>query len=264
MKVVNLQNPINWNHPLNKDLVAWYLTIPEISKGNTWFNLISNFRLNNGTLTNGPVWQGKSERPGGFGSLFFDGSNDSVVVASNSSIPSGSAKRTICCWANQITRAAGSNSGIVQINTSSGQTFLLQTSLVGTTIYLFTDGVNTGNNISLSGGEIPSLNEWNNIIFSFDGSSSWQYYLNGILVKNGTFSNAINTGGTDLRIGNRMGMNSYHGLIDDIRIYSKVLSASESCFLYNESKSGYKNVLNFRRPNNRFKKPFNIGNLSFH
>jgi hypothetical protein len=112
--------------------------------------------------------------------------------------------------------------------------------LQGGVTYLFTDGRNSNNNISVTGTQIPSLNAWHHIVFVFDGVSSWSYYLDGALSKSGSFPTAINTLSRELVIGARIPVNSttdtayadFDGFLDEVRIYNRALTATEVTALY--------------------------------
>src|SRR5688500_11296274 len=78
---VSLLGPVNRLHPLNRGLVAWFLTLPGLSGGLKWHNLMDLSNGPHGTLTSmdPPTdWVSAKARPGGFGALDFDGSNDDV------------------------------------------------------------------------------------------------------------------------------------------------------------------------------------------
>jgi hypothetical protein len=76
-RVLNYGNPVNPLAPLNRGLVGWWLNLPSRGKGNTVFDLCGKYH---GTLTNGPTWSGALGRPGGFGAVTFDGSNDYITL----------------------------------------------------------------------------------------------------------------------------------------------------------------------------------------
>src|SRR5690606_30479453 len=66
-------------------LISWWMVLPHWRGGLTWRDLCGR---NHGTLTNmdPPTdWVGPRGRPGGWGALDFDGSNDHVLVAHSNS-----------------------------------------------------------------------------------------------------------------------------------------------------------------------------------
>ena len=79
-----------------------------------------------------------------------------------------------------------------------------------------------------------TLNHWHHLIFSYTKSTQiWKYYIDGILDKNGTRSYDIRNTSLDLTIGAEEHpsypqlISHLDGIIDDIRIYNRVLSLNE-------------------------------------
>src|SRR3990167_9254519 len=66
---------VNRSCQLNSGLVSWLMAVPWYMSGPRFIDI---FGKNHGTLTNGPTWQGAMGRPGGNGSLNFDGTDDYV------------------------------------------------------------------------------------------------------------------------------------------------------------------------------------------
>jgi len=188
---------------------------------------------NNGTITNARSSPGKIGQ-----SMYFDGSGDKIQTSSITNIPSGGSARTFAVW---MKYDVGSTGGVIAgSNASSAQKYFIETVKVGSTWYLFTDGVNSANNIILTGSQIPTSGEWHHIAFTKDASDNWIYYLDGNNTKNGTFSVAINTNTpTSVTIGERLDVSGYvfNGSIDDVRIYDRALTQSEVNQLYNLGQS---------------------------
>lgn len=159
---------------------------------------------------------------GGRYALDFDGTND-YSVSSSLGIPSGSAKKTVGFWVYQRTRASGVNSAIVELATA-GSTFTIQSVLIGGVTYVCTDSV--AYNMTATGSEIPSLNAWNYMLFSFNGASL-EYWLNGVFIK--TMAWPSSAAVTAIQIGRRSGaaVGYFDGLIDDVCIYNRVISPQE-------------------------------------
>ena len=181
---------------------------------------------NNGTITGAKPTIGKVGQ-----ALSFNGSSGRVLTSSVTNIPSGGSARTFAVWI----YPQGLGGVISGTNAASGQKYFVETGNVSGTWYLFTDGVNGSNNITVSGAELAPLNQWSHIVFTLDGSNNWVYYLNGKFVKGGTFPVAINTATpTSVIIGDRSDVGGYvfNGSIDEVRVYSRALSASEVQQLY--------------------------------
>lgn len=185
---------------------------------------------NSGTLLNGAM-QTASGAPVNYmnpRSLWLDGTNDYALVPNTTNFPSGNAARTISLWMRQ--EALTSQAALVSLgngNTAS-QKFIVMMGSEGGQTYLFTDGVNESNNITLSGSQIPTTGAWHHVAFVTDGSA-WQYYLDGTLRKSGTFAVALNTVTNDVEIGARhdIATGYFDGMLDEVRIYNRALTAAE-------------------------------------
>ena len=71
------------------------------------------------------------------------------------------------------------------------------------------------------------LNTWTHLAATFDGGSL-RFYVNGSLVRTVARSGAIQTSSSPLRIGgNTIWGEYFRGLIDEVRIYNRALSATE-------------------------------------
>src|SRR5689334_133249 len=79
---IDIRNPINRTHPLNKGLVSWWLTVPGLIGGKFWYDLHDNSFP--GTLTNlltaGDGWRSSTR---GFGAFAIDGSLNSYIQIPN-------------------------------------------------------------------------------------------------------------------------------------------------------------------------------------
>jgi len=187
--------------------------------GTAWTDLSG--RGNTGTLTNGVGYTGANG-----GSLSFDGVDDFVINSSTTNIPTGSSSRTIQLW---VYPKADTNN-FIQLGTGGGgnQVYIVEFYNIGGTRYLFTDGVNGANNLTISGSQLPTLNVWNHITFG-NSDQNWFYYLNGISQVSGTWSVTLNTVGQKYVVGKRddSGAATLNGNIAQVSIYNRALTASE-------------------------------------
>jgi hypothetical protein len=72
-----------------------------------------------------------------------------------------------------------------------------------------------------------ALNAWSHLATTYDGSS-WKFYVNGALIASRTYTGAIPVSTGALRIGgNSIWPEWFKGQIDEVRIYSRALSAAE-------------------------------------
>jgi hypothetical protein len=190
---------------------------------------------NDGTLTNGPtVTAGKIGQ-----ALRFDGSDDYVSLGSNRA---GATKNAITV------------SYVTWVKPTAFQDYgnFYRESVNSSTFWRFACGFrSTGKPVC--GGRAPdgqslaewrsdtavSLNEWHHFAATVDVSTDTvQIYIDGILQTNeanGTFTNAVfdNTNSHSISIGaTSAGTERFTGDIDEVRVYNRVLSATEIWNLY--------------------------------
>ncbi len=233
---------INWAHPLNRNLVSWWLVNPyghpSYKGGNTLRDLCGR---NNGTLNNSPTWQGSRNRVGGQGSLSFNASLTQSV-----SVPTiAAASATISCW--------------VRYNDAGTNYMFINKQPVNTEFNLFLQGgllnVRGGSSVAAPYTAPPAF-IWHHLCGTIGtgaggggGSAQLLLYINGLAVAGeGGGDQPTNGSGTiDIgRYGDGVGGYGYYldGEMDDIRIYSRVLSAAEVYQLYILSKQNYQGLLN--------------------
>lgn len=230
---LDLGQPINWASPLNRGLVSRWQVINQgaYSGGARLLDLAGK---NHGTLTNGPVWQGAMGRPGGFGSLKFDGSDDRV----DTSLSFNEQFYTVANWEYVPSGTSGFR---VQFEN----------------LYQFShyrDG--TGFNLALGNGSLwltfpscgtVSTNVWTHFASTYDGATI-KGYINGLEVSSTPYSRSYYASAQVTKIG-AAGSNSAlsDGFLDDLRLYSVAKSASEISAIYQDSRRGYPETLNWQR-----------------
>jgi hypothetical protein len=77
---------------------------------------------------------------------------------------------------------------------------------------------------------IPT-NRWTHLVATMDGSHNWTLYVNGVSEATGNDSPNTPAGATDIGA-NETGVGNFNGLIDEVRIYSRALSAAQVAALY--------------------------------
>ncbi|MDD5055377.1 MAG: ice-binding family protein [Candidatus Peribacteraceae bacterium] len=159
--------------------------------------------------------------------LSFDGVSNQVNVTDVTGLPSGNGARTVVLWMNQAVMQQQSTLVSLGSGNTPDQKFIVQmgTEPAGGPTYLFTDGINEPNNITVTGTEIPGIG-WHHVAFSYDGAGNWEYYLDGLLKKSGVFPVAINTVTNAAIVGARNDAVSgfFNGSLDDVRIFNSALS----------------------------------------
>jgi hypothetical protein len=174
--------------------------------------------------------------------LLFDGVNDWVTVTdttgSKLDLTTG---MTVEAWVNP-TAASGWTTVVMKERGSAGEGLLAyglygrdgaprSGGTVGPAGYLRTNPVATTTDRGARGTAAIPLNTWTHLATTYDGTSL-RVYVNGVLAGTTAGSGSINVANGALRIG---GNNSaplgqgefYKGLIDEVRIYNRALSASE-------------------------------------
>jgi len=196
----------------------------------SWTDLSGN--NNTGTLTNGPTFSNVNG-----GTIVFDGVDDYVIDDPTINMPLGSSSRTICVWA--YLNNYSSNVFIHIGTNSSGQKYIFQV-YTSDFVYIFTDGVNNNNNVTITDVQRPTLNVWNHLTFKNEGQN-YEYFLNGISQKTGTFSTTLNTVTQRYLIGKRddVATGTLNGRIATLSVYNRALSATEVLQNYNAVKSRF-------------------------
>lgn len=222
-RTINYGQPINLQSPLNRGLVGWWLALPQRMGGGRLLDLCKPG--NHGTLTNGPTWQSASGRPGGFGSLLLDATNDYVSLTSQSL----GTVHSVAAWVN-ITTTGGIFNGATYVE------YMLYTDATNITYYV--SGGYAG--AAAHGG----LTGWHHIATTRNGTAV-EVFKNGVSLGTPTLLN--NAAATLTGLGNTAGGGGtkFGGNIDDLRVATRVWSADEIRQIYNDSRTGYPQTLCF-------------------
>lgn len=210
------------SHPLAKGLVGYW----SMQEGAGEFvNDISGFG-NKGTLTNGPTWQ-----PGKFGSaLNFDGTNDYVDIAGNVDV---TGTRTVSLW--MLSRDVSQNNVVLYfVNSGSEQTDYI---VIGTYVSAILASADNVNAASAQSSTISS-NKWTHVTVTKTTADVTDIYINGVV---NTQAGTNQWGGAfakrlfgDSYVTATLPLVPFNGLLDDVRIYNRALSAGEIRWLYQE------------------------------
>ena len=174
----------------------------------------------NGTLVNGPT-----RTPGKFGNgLTLDGTNDHVLVANPSTLNLGTGNFTIAAWIKR--QAIGVEHTILSKTASATWTNGGKEFFIG------------GDNRLYFGcfavGEIPSTGTitndglWHHVAVTFvDSSNTVTLYIDGVASGGGTLNLPANVSSHVIKIGGHPAGHYFRGQVDEFRIFSRALSASE-------------------------------------
>ncbi|MFH1230652.1 MAG: LamG domain-containing protein [Planctomycetota bacterium] len=94
-----------------------------------------------------------------------------------------------------------------------------------------------GSNEWYASGFAPAINTWYHLVFTYQNNGPWAWYVNGSQTSSGTITNLpITTSVNQLYIGIDADGTSYptNGLLDEVRIYNRVLSVEEVRYHYNK------------------------------
>ena len=179
---------------------------------------------NNGTLTNGTTFNGNN-----LGSILFDGVDDCVVVNSNASILSTTAYTKVAWF---YPTSFSTNNNIISGGNSGQHAFWL-----GATSYLRAG--HNGNWSTVVATTSLSLNTWYFGAVTFNTTTGWILYLNGIQEATSVSTTTFVGNGEILLAAYSTGGNVFTGRIACGLVYNRVLTASEILQNYNATKSRF-------------------------
>ena len=196
-------------------LVAAYAF--EEAQGTTTADASGN--ANQGTLEGGTSWTPTGKYGG---ALFFDGVNDNVRVEDSASldltggmtVSAWVRPQTLTQWRTVVMKEQPSNLSYGLYANATANTPATEAYIGGAV------------RRASGGGQIP-LNAWTHLAGSYDGGLI-RMYVNGVQVGQTARTGGITTSNSPLRIGgNSVWPEWFHGLIDDVRVYQRALSATE-------------------------------------
>lgn len=213
------------NPPNNQGLVGWWKF--DENGGTTAHDFSGNG--NHGKFVGNSVWTwfdgvlGKA--------LNFDGGNQYINIP-DSNIISLTGNFTISAWIK--TNSNTTQQAIVEKYTNPGiNGYLLRITSAGKLLSCSQDGATE---TCITGNTILNIKTWYHVVVVYNGSTI-KTFINAI--QDNSIVNTRNpTDGTStLKIGGRGddGSLTFNGLMDDVRIYNKALSAAEVWSLYNSN-----------------------------
>jgi len=189
--------------------------------------------VNNGTLT-GNAGIGIDSEKGNILSL--DGNGDYVGVADSSSLDIGD-QISLSVWVKLNSYSSWSKLIIKPYQADADPWELYTIDLGGngnTPRFILTDGIPGGNSAILVHNSTISLNQWYHIVGTYNGNTA-NLYINGNFVTNQSANFDIGINNTSLGIGG-FGTYCVNGLMDDVMIYNRALTAAEVSDIYDVQK----------------------------
>lgn len=252
MLAINRTTVINRKAPLNRGLLRWWLCLPKKHGGNRWRELTWK---SDASIT-GATAIGALLRPGGYGCYSYDGTNDGAQTAAQDL--STVTTLTVALWLYWDAYAADNNLALERGNSSASYQggFSLNPNYSAggvASIQMFT-GAASYSGVTFAR---PSAAAWHHYVFTLNRNAGSQQvtsvYIDGISVAlTPENTSSTSTGGFGNWQWNFMSRNNgaslqAAGKLDDVRVYNRILSASEAHQLYRASRSGYKRELNRQR-----------------
>jgi len=189
--------------------------------GTTWRDMSGNNIT--GTLTNGPTFNSANG-----GSIVFDGTNDSVIMADNSAL--NTQTPSVEVW--------------IKTNATSQNGFWFEKGTVNSQYSLFQEGTNivwrqSDRSQYTTTATYLNTTNWAQVVGTYT-SGDRKTYINGILRTSDTQTGAVSTNAGGMFIGTYGGGGyPYNGNIAIVRVYNRVLTPAEILQNYNAQKSRF-------------------------
>ncbi len=162
----------------------------------------------------------------GSNSASFNGSNTYLGVSSGNNLPLGAAPRTLMAWIKPFSYPDATYNGIVAYGPGAcNQSSLLSIKNDGRLSMAF-----WCNDTYQTIGNPAVLNNWNQVAITYNGGTTVKFYMNGQFMQESALSGgyAANTQNGPVRIGTTDNPGRvFNGLIDEVSIYNRALTADE-------------------------------------
>jgi hypothetical protein len=260
---VDSENPIRWDHPVNRDKVFWALALPSTIGHNTFYDLTrhSDAAFQNPNFSD-TAWLGSTgTRPGGLAGkqVRFTASHFDAAIAPEHPAFKLTTAFTICGWVRR--RDAGTNQYVLAKRHGtpsfelSYQLVWLSSGFGGDSHKVQADISHLGSFTTVrSTNAFNLVNEWHHLAVTFNSAGNIVLYVDGVSVGSGASPGTADDTSTDLTIGaGQVGATSAsweygNGDFDDVCLVARELSPLEVLQVYHESLAGYPGALNWIRP----------------
>lgn len=242
--------PVEWGHPLNAGLVAWYLPLPGRA-GASAFDLTG--RCPAAALANAPGW---AVMPNRFGWLSLTAASDQYANCGNPAPLQITGPLTVAV--RYRLRTAPANAGTYQLFSkdadSGGRAYTFDLTRndpwpPGGGVRFYVNGGGGSNNQATEGRNPAAADDrWVCGTFTPSTSGGLRVYVNGLLAASnaGTTDASIPSASANVLIGRR-GYAGYteplDGWVGDVRVYARALSAAEVANLHDQHRRGYPDLL---------------------
>jgi hypothetical protein len=243
--ILDIANPVECQHPLNRGLKSWWISLPGRSRGTTLRDIAG---ANHATLVNGVKHATPKGRIGGYGSLEYIGSGSRLDVTDSTELTAlFSGNFTVTLWVNKAANdqyyrlfSKGKDSATVSrvdmllggiAANHNNVTFDFYQGGVLRTLYSPLDSFN-----------VPNV--WRRISFRYD-QVNMSIAIDGVATSQAQTGVVDTTTGTTLRIGTYLDGSTHPvvGFIDSIKIYNRAIPDDELRKSIYEEKQGSPNTL---------------------
>ena len=163
---------------------------------------------------------------------YFDGDGDYIEILDDNSLDFNNESFSLALWVKFNNGNITENEVLI----SKEESFILRKSSNvegGNIDFLIYDGIDYEPKLQ---GINVSINSWNLIIATYDGNEM-KLYINGILINSYERGNLNTTSSNSIYLGNDFEGNFLNGTIDEVGVYSKVLTEDEISNFYKERKA---------------------------
>ena len=239
-------DPVNRGHPLNLGRAAWWLSLPHLMGGQQWFDLMgtSHGALTNMTSATTSGWDATT-RPGGWGHVRFNGTNNTVLI-NNASLGTGGPSVAVAAWVYPTSTPAGA-AEIIKKDSSYILRFGSSNSIQG-----FVWGGPNLQTTETPAGAAPN-GTWTRVAMAYSATAGTMVVAaNGVPVASAAVSGNVATSSSSPTIGAAAGISEVLGAyLDDITIWANnpLAISSPAAFLaldHDLSRRGYPGALNRR------------------
>lgn len=236
---VNLRDPMNRQHPLNRGRLTWHLAMPGLTGGRQFFDLCG---LTHGTLTilTTAGWR-PTYRPGGagLGNVGMGFNTSGYVDLGTPPAVKAATAITVAAWATATT-----SRGDLFSQWGASNRFLLSSAIAAAGKFSFYVENSSGSSfINVDASVSITTGNWCRVLGTYDGTTV-RIYINGVAAGSTGGGVGLFTGSTgNVKIGDSAAV-PYSGVGDDFTIWGRALSAAEAQQDYDLSRRGYPGVLN--------------------
>ena len=203
-------------------------------------NITRDYALgNDGTVVNGTTWNASGKIGGAYE---FDGVDDYVEGTSLSNLPDTIGSMSL--WVYPETVGTANGYFIELSDGSSDNRIIIYLGSSGNALYIYAKGGGSGTNVWSHNvaTDILANDQWQHLEATWDTTTdTYQIHIdNNLITPTSTGSAGDPTGINQVNIGSAYdGLTNFNGIIDEVQIYNRSLSADEISQIYYATKDGY-------------------------